>query len=346
MKLDRPMRLLVTGGAGYVGAHTCIVLLQAGHDIVVVDNFSNSDATVLQTVMEIGGRRLCSIEADIRDRKAMKSVLSEGKFDGILHFAALKSAPESLEQPELYWDVNVGGTAILLEAALAAGVRKFVFSSSAIVYGTQEIVPTPETAPLRPINPYAWSKLVGEQMLDDVGRSRVNFHACSLRYFNPIGNHSSGRIGENPKQRATNIFPVILSACRDRKPVNIYGTDYDTRDGSAVRDFIHVMDVAEGHSAALKFLVTKEAGAGSDAAIFNLGTGQGSSVRDLVHAMERAAGTTIECRESGRRAGDIAISVANPERSATILGWRARRSLDQACSDAMRWLDDGSARSM
>jgi UDP-glucose 4-epimerase len=333
------MHILVTGGAGYVGSHTCVTLLEAGHQVVVVDNFSNSSLDGLHQAMKLAGKSLRIVEADIRDRAAMAEVLTAGSFDAILHFAALKSAPESIERPEAYWDVNVGGTAVVLEAALAAGVGKFVFSSSAIVYGAQDKVPTPESAELRPLNPYAWTKLAGEQMLRDVARSRPGFHACCLRYFNPIGNHPSGLLGESPRQRPTNLFPIVLSAYRQGAPVDIFGTDYETADGSAVRDFIHVMDVAEGHAAALRLLNESQKPREGRVDVFNLGTGRGSSVLDLVKAMERVTGRSIARRESGRRTGDIAVSLADPARSAKMLGWRATRSLEDACTDALKWLE-------
>jgi UDP-glucose 4-epimerase len=333
------MRLLVTGGAGYVGSHTCASLLGAGHEVVVVDDFSNSTPDALKAVMEATGKKLEWREADIRDRALIKAIAADGPYDAVLHFAALKSAPESIEQPGRYWDVNVGGMAILLDAVAAAGVDKFVFSSSAIVYGAQRNVPIPETMPPAPLNPYAWTKLVGEQMLRDLVRSRPTFKACILRYFNPIGAHPSGRFGEDPRQPATNLFPAMLAASRNCTTVDVYGTDYETPDGSAIRDFIHVMDVAEGHVSALDFLTAPSTPQRQETWTFNLGTGRGCSVIELIETMEAVGGRSIRGRAEPRRQGDIAVSVADIARSTAVLGWQARRSLRDACIDSLKWLE-------
>jgi UDP-glucose 4-epimerase len=337
------MRLLVTGGAGYIGSHTCVALAEAGHDIFAIDSFANSEESVLTTVSALAGKRLEWVKADIRDRDAMAKLIVHGAFDAVLHFAALKSAPESLEQPDLYWDVNVGGMAVLLRAVRAAGISKLVFSSSAIVYGLQERVPISETAALAPLNPYGWTKLAGEQMLRDLARSQTDFRACILRYFNPVGAHASGRIGENPKQPASNLFPIALAACRDRRTIDIYGTNYDTPDGSAIRDFIHVMDVADGHVSAVDFLGSDAGMNHTDAWTFNLGTGQGCSVVELIRKVEKVSRQPIASRAAERRQGDVAISVADPSLSAAVLGWRARRSLEEACADALRWSASATA---
>lgn len=337
------MRLLVTGGAGYVGSHTCVVLLEQGHDIVVLDDYSNSSPTVPQTVRDLTGGRLEAIEADIRDRTAVRAAVARGPFDAVVHFAALKSAPESVAQPARYWDVNVGGMAILLDEVLAAGTKRFIFSSSAIVYGHQEAVPIPESATTTSLNPYGSTKLAGERMLREVARAVPGFRACSLRYFNPVGGHPSARLGENPRQPGGNLFPLILKACRANAPVAINGTDYATPDGSTVRDFVHVMDLAEGHAAALRFLLAQDGPGAAEPSIFNLGTGQGASVLELIAMTERAMGRPIERRIAPRRAGDIVVSVADVQRAADVLGWRARRTLEEACRDAVRVLDRGSA---
>jgi UDP-glucose 4-epimerase len=330
------MRVLVTGGAGYVGSHTCVALAEAGHEIVAIDNFANSDESVLAAVSSLVGRRVEWSRADIRDRDAMAKLIVPGAFDAILHLAAFKSVPESLQEPDLYWDNNVGGMAVLLRAVRTAGISMFVFSSSAIVYGPQERVPISESASVAPLNPYACTKLAGERMLRDLAHSQPDFRACILRYFNPVGAHQSGELAENPRLPPSNLLPIALAASRDRKTIDIFGTDYDTPDGSAIRDFVHVMDIAEGHVSALNFLANDKSRRRGDAWIFNLGTGRGCSVFELIRIVEKVGRRAISIRLAGRRKGDIAISVADPSLSAALLGWRARRSLDEACADALR----------
>lgn len=328
------MRMLVTGGAGYVGSHTCVALAEAGHDVLAIDNFANSDEGVMTAVSALVGHRFKWSKADIRDQASMAKLIVPGAFDAILHLAALKSVPESLEKPDLYWQNNVGGMAVLLKEARAAGISMFVFSSSATVYGFQERVPISESATLAPSNPYAWTKLAGERMLRELAHSQPDFRACILRYFNPVGAHKSGEIGENPRQPASNLFPIALAASRDRRTIDIYGTDYATPDGSAIRDFVHVMDVAEAHVSALNFLASEKSR--GDAWIFNLGTGRGCSVIELIRTIEKVGRRPIPIRSVGRRQGDIAISVADPSLGEALLGWRARRSLEEACADALR----------
>jgi UDP-glucose 4-epimerase len=328
--------MLVAGGAGYVGSHTCTTLLNAGHDVVVLDDFSNSDAGILQKVMDIAGRRLQWLQADIRDFNAVSAVVEGGAFDAIVHFAALKSVPESIGQPKRYWDVNVGGMGVLLRAAVAANVRKFIFSSSAVVYGKQKQLPIPETAPALATNPYALTKIAGEQLLHSLAGCCVDVRVCILRYFNPIGAHPSGLIGENPKQTPTNLFPVVLQASLCGGAVDIYGMDYPTPDGSAIRDFVHVMDVAEAHSAALDYLTCSKTTA--PVTTLNLGTGEGLSVLQMIDAMERASGSSIVRRSAAKRADDIVCSVADVSKAAAELGWRSTRTLDDACRDGLRWL--------
>lgn len=332
------MRLLVTGGAGYVGSHTSLVLLQEGHEIVILDDFSNSDEHVVQVIRDLAGRSPELVKADIRDRVAVRAALAEGPYDAILHFAALKSAPESVAEPARYRDVNVGGMEILLNEALAAGTRNFVFSSSAIVYGRQEHVPITETAATTALNPYAATKLAGERMLREIVQVNPGFRACSLRYFNPVGGHPSGRLGENPRRPGGNLFPMILKACRERTAIEIHGADYDTRDGTTIRDFVHVMDLAEGHAAALEFLLRGDSSISGLPGLwtFNLGTGKGASVLELIATVEKVVGHRIECRIGPRREGDIVVSVADVRRAESIMGWRSRRTLEEACTDAVR----------
>jgi UDP-glucose 4-epimerase len=333
------MRLLVTGGAGYVGSHACICLLEAGHEVVVIDDFSNSDSSVLDTVRALIRGHLEWFRVDIRDRHAVADVMAARTYDAVLHFAALKSAPQSVEEPAKYWDVNVGGMAVVVQAALQAGIPKFVFSSSASLYGTQALGPIAETAVPRPANPYARTKLVGEQLLLDVAARHRHFQACSLRYFNPIGAHGSGLVGESPRQEPSNLFPVLLRACQRGTIVEIYGRTYPTHDGTAIRDYIHVMDVAEGHVAALEFLDGAAAEAPANAPAFNLGTGVGTSVLELIHRVETVFATPIVTRDCPPRAGDLAVSLADPTRTIAALGWQAKRSIDDACRDAKKWLE-------
>lgn len=338
------MRLLVTGGAGYIGSHTCIALLEAGHDVVALDDFSNSDRGILDTVMDLAGRKLKWIEADIRDRSPVKAALRQGTFDAILHLAALKSAQESFRLPEQYQDVNVEGTSVLLEEAVLAGVNKFVLCSSAAIYGAQVAPRVSETDLPAPTTLYAQTKLFAEQILRDVARSRRDFRACSLRCFNPIGAHPSGLIGNHGKKQTFDLLSNVLRARQNRSAVNIFGTDYDTPDRSAIRDFIHVMDVADGCAAALAFLA-KQADADLDNAwTFNLGTGRGCSVLHLIDTVEMVGAKQIRRQARARRAGDIPISVADPTFSASMLNWKARRSLEEACVDALRSFERNLSR--
>lgn len=330
------MRVLVTGGAGYVGSHTCVALLNAGWEVTILDDFSNSSPDVLVALKRITGRDVVAVEADIRNFDAVSQIVAQGGFDAVIHFAALKSAPESISQPLRYWEVNVGGMTSLLRALAMSEVRMMVFSSSAIVYGEQETVPTPETAPLFPTNPYASTKVAGEQLLLNFAACCPGLKACILRYFNPIGAHYSGLIGENPKQAPSNLFPLLLAACRSQSAVDVLGTDYATSDGSAVRDFVHVMDVADAHLAALELLASNAAAAPA-VRTFNIGTGVGVSVRNLIGAVEKATGIEIHRRDGPRRSGDIMASIADPTLAAAELGWRARRSLMDACQDGWRW---------
>ena len=330
------MHVLVTGGAGYVGSHACVSLLDAGHEVVVIDDFSNSEEGVLDTVRELTGKSFEWVKADIRNRAAVSLVLERGSYDAVMHFAALKSVPESIVHPARYWDVNVGGMSILLEAALAVGVKRFIFSSSAMVYGEQKEIPISEKALTAALNPYASTKLAGERMLHETALANPEFQVCNLRYFNPIGSHPSGRLGENPRAKSTNLFPAIVAACRSRTGIEIHGTDYETPDGSAIRDFIHVMDLAEGHIAALEFLMHDSSVTSDGAWTFNLGTGKGCSVLELIGLAEKAAGHSIPLRFAPRRQGDVQVLVANAGRAASLLGWRASRTLADACAHALR----------
>lgn len=327
--------VLVTGGAGYIGSHTIVELLAAGHDVVCLDNFCNSSPESLRRVREISGRDFVQIEADVRDGAALDRLFATHAIDAVIHFAALKAVGESVEEPLAYYENNVGGTIRLLQAMSRGGVARFVFSSSATVYGTPQALPLTEDAPIAPANPYGQTKAMVEQILRDACRAQANVVAVALRYFNPIGAHPSGRIGEDPTDIPNNLFPFIAQVAVGRRPhLNVFGNDWPTIDGTGVRDYLHVVDLALGHLRALEFAL------GPNAAGFhpvNLGTGSATSVLQLVTAFEHASGRAVPYQVVARRAGDIAACWADPSRAATMLGWRAERSLAQMCTDGWRW---------
>ena len=327
------MRVLVTGGAGYIGSHTVVQLLDAGHDVVVIDDHSNSDPAVVDRIAEITGRPVDMRVVDLLDEDALTAVLLETRADAVMHFAGLKAVGESVEQPERYYRTNVGGTLNLVRAMTAADVRTIVFSSSATVYGDPERVPITEDAPLSGTNPYGWSKLMIEQILRDVHVADPTWRVALLRYFNPVGAHGSGRIGEDPQGIPNNLVPYIAQVASGRRELlSVFGDDYPTPDGTGVRDYIHVVDLAAGHLAALDAL---ESGGGCHA--WNLGTGTGHSVLEVVDAFRRASGREIPYKLVDRRPGDVAISLADPGRAQRDLGWRAERGLDEMCADTWRW---------
>lgn len=324
------MRVLVTGGAGYIGSHTCVVLLEAGHQVVVLDNLSNASATALRRVQEIAGRSLRFVEGDVR-RSTDLDAAFEGGVDAVVHFAALKAVGESCIDPLRYFDNNIGGTIALLRAMQEYGTRRLVFSSSATVYGAAERMPVDEDAPLGVTNPYGRTKLVMEDLIRDLCTADADFRAVLLRYFNPVGAHPSGRIGEDPIGAPNNLMPYVAQVAVGRREcLQVFGSDYPTSDGTGVRDYLHVMDLAEAHVLAL----------GHDrrgAHAFNLGTGRGHSVLELVRSFEAASGRKIPLRFVGRRPGDIATLFADPARAERELGWRASRGLDAMCIDTWRW---------
>lgn len=325
--------MLVTGGAGYIGSHACVELLQAGYKVVVVDNLCNSRREVLGRIERIAGRPVVFFECDVRDEAALRVIFSEHAVDAVLHFAGLKAVGESVARPLEYYDNNVGGTLALCAAMRASGVRRLVFSSSATVYGDPDAVPVREDHPLRPTNPYGRSKAMIESILQDLVRSDPAWRIALLRYFNPVGAHESGLIGEDPEGVPNNLMPFIAQvAVGRREALNVYGNDYPTPDGTGVRDYIHVVDLARGHLAALEKL---EAAEGVLTA--NLGTGRGYSVLEVVEAFRRASGREIPYRIVARRPGDIASCYADPSLAARLLGWRAERGLDEMCRDAWRW---------
>ncbi|MDT3737635.1 MAG: UDP-glucose 4-epimerase GalE [Denitratisoma sp.] len=325
--------ILVTGGAGYIGSHACIELLQAGYGVVVVDNLCNSRREVFGRIERIAGRPVAFHECDVRDAAALRAVFREHAIGAVLHFAGLKAVEESVARPLDYYENNVGGTLTLCEAMSEAGVRQLVFSSSATVYGDPDAVPVGEDHPLRPTNPYGRSKVMVESILQDLFRSDSAWKIALLRYFNPVGAHESGLIGEDPGGVPNNLVPFIAQvAVGRREALNVYGNDYPTPDGTGVRDYIHVVDLARGHLAALEKLATSHA-----VITANLGTGRGYSVLEVVEAFRQASGRDIPYRFVARRAGDVAACYADPELAARLLGWRAERGLEQMCRDAWRW---------
>ena len=325
--------LLVTGGAGYIGSHTCVELLQAGYGVVVADNLCNSRREVFGRIERIAGRAVTFHECDVRDVAALRGIFREHAIDAVLHFAGLKAVGESVDRPIEYYDNNVGGTLALCRAMAGAGVRKLVFSSSATVYGDPDAVPVGEDHPLRPTNPYGHSKAMIETILQDLFRSDPAWKIALLRYFNPVGAHESGLIGEDPGGVPNNLLPFIAQvAVGRREALNVYGNDYPTPDGTGVRDYIHVVDLARGHLAALEKLATT-----SEVLSVNLGTGRGYSVLEMVEAFRRASGRDIPYRIVARRPGDVAACYADPALAARLLGWRAERGLEQICRDAWRW---------
>jgi UDP-glucose 4-epimerase len=326
--------ILVTGGLGYIGSHTCVALAHAGHRLIVVDNLCNSKPSVLERIRELApGATIEFKQVDLRDRAALEAVFVAHAIEAVVHFAGLKAVGESVEKPLLYWDNNVGGTIALLEAMQAHGVRRIVFSSSATVYGEPERLPLAEDHPLSPQNPYGRTKLVVEQLLADQSGSDPDFRYASLRYFNPIGAHPSGRIGEDPRDVPNNLFPYITQVAIGRLPkLRVFGSDYPTPDGTGVRDYIHVTDLAAGHVAALRYLNERER-----SITVNLGTGSGYSVLQVVQTFERNAGRSVPLEVVARRPGDVATCYADASLAARELGWRAALGLDDMCRDAWRW---------
>jgi UDP-glucose 4-epimerase len=325
--------ILVTGASGYIGSHTCVELLQEGYEVVGLDNFCNSSREALRRIERIAGRGMTVHEADVRDRAALDGILRAHRIDAVIHFAGLKAVGESVAQPLMYFDNNVAGTVTLLEALADAGVRRFVFSSSATVYGDPESVPIAESARLAVTNPYGRSKLMVEQVLQDLAQSDGSWAVAALRYFNPVGAHPSGLIGEDPRGIPNNLMPFVAQvAAGRRKRLSVFGGDYPTPDGTGVRDYIHVVDLARGHLAALASLFATGKGF-----TVNLGTGNGYSVLEIVRAFEKACGRTIPYDIVARRPGDIAVCYANPASARALLGWQAEKGLDQMCADHWRW---------
>jgi len=327
------MKILVCGGAGYIGSHTCVVLAERGHQLVIADNYCNSSPKVLERLHTITGQRFDVRTVDLRERAAIHQLLAGEHFDAVIHFAALKAVGESCEKPLEYFDNNISGTIYLLQAMRAAGVRNLVFSSSATVYGDPASIPVREDAPLQVTNPYGRSKLVMEQLIADVTASDPHFRAAILRYFNPVGAHPSGLIGEDPRGIPNNLMPYLCQVAVGRRDqLSIFGGDWPTVDGTGVRDYIHVMDLARAHVDALEYLQRKDR-----SLTVNLGTGQGTSVLQLLESFERASGRTIPHQIVSRRAGDVAEIWADPALARQLLGWKTELDVDAMCRDAWRW---------
>jgi len=328
--------IFVTGGAGYIGSHTCVELLEAGYDVTVFDNFSNSHPEALARVEGITGKSPRLVRGDIRDRAAVVKALRESGARSVIHFAGLKAVGESVTQPLAYYDNNVVGTVRLLEAMGECGVKTLVFSSSATVYGDPQRLPLTEDHPLSATNPYGRTKLMIEEILRDLHRSDPSWQLGILRYFNPVGAHASGLIGEDPQGTPNNLMPFVAQVAVGRlNSLNVWGNDYPTPDGTGVRDYIHVVDLALGHLKALKALEQPQAWSGC--LTVNLGTGTGYSVLDIVKAFEQASGRSVPYKIAHRRPGDIASCYADPQRAFEFLGWRAERGLSAMCADAWRW---------
>jgi len=325
--------ILVTGGAGFIGSHTCVALLDAGHDVIVLDNLCNSDVSVLARVGRICSRDPVFVEGDIRDTSLLDSLFAGHQIDAVMHFAGLKAVGESVQRPLDYYQNNVGGSLALLEAMRKAGVSTLVFSSSATVYGDPASVPITEDFPLKAANPYGRTKLMIEDILADVYHAEPGWGIARLRYFNPVGAHASGLIGENPRGTPNNLMPYIAqTAAGLREVLPVYGDDYDTEDGTGVRDYIHVVDLAMGHVAALDYLQKQR-----ELLTVNLGTGNGVSVLEMVRAFESINHCQVPYRIEGRRPGDIARCWADTGLATRLLGWRASRTLEDMCADTWRW---------
>ncbi len=327
------MKILLTGGTGYIGSHTAVALLEAGHEVTLLDNFSNSKPAVLDRLREITGVTMDFFEADVTDEHALAEIMKQRSFDAAIHFAAPKAVGESMAMPLYYFHNGVGGTVTLLQVMADHGVRNVVYSSSATVYGFSDDLPLGEDAPTVVINPYGRTKLMCEEILRDLTSSDDRWNAIALRYFNPVGAHPSGLIGEDPQGVPANLMPFISQvAVGRRSELVIFGDDYDTPDGTGVRDYLHVMDLAEGHVAAVEHLA-----ASPGYEVVNLGTGEGISVKQMVDAFTQASGRPIPTKVAARRPGDGPASYADPTKAAEVLGWRATRSIEEMCADVWRW---------
>lgn len=327
------MSILVTGGAGYIGSHTVVELLAAGYDVIIVDDFSNSSPEVLKRLATITGKEIPFYQGSILDKTFLDKVFKENKIEAVIHFAAFKAVGESVEKPLVYYHNNITGTITLLEVMTGNDVKNIVFSSSATVYGMNNVSPLTEDLPTSATNPYGYTKVMMEQILNDVAHANPDWSVTNLRYFNPIGAHESGMIGEAPNGIPNNLMPYITQVAVGKlKELNVFGDDYDTHDGTGVRDYIHVVDLAKGHVKAVKNNL-----ANKGARVYNLGTGHGYSVLDLVKAFEKANGVTIPYVIKPRRAGDIAACYADPSKAKRELGWEAQKTLTDMVRDSWKW---------
>ena len=328
------MNILVTGGAGFIGSHTLIELVEAGHAPVVVDNLSNSSPKAIERVEKIVGKTIPFYNVDIRDREGLEKVFAENTFDCCIHFAGLKAVGESVQKPWEYYENNIGGTLVLVDVMRKHGCKNIIFSSSATVYGAPETMPITEDCPKGTVtNPYGWTKYMLEQVLSDIQKADPEWNVVLLRYFNPIGAHKSGTIGEDPNGIPNNLMPYITQVAVGKLPqLGVFGNDYPTHDGTGVRDYIHVVDLAKGHVCAIQ-AIAKKCGLG----IYNLGTGQGYSVLDLVKAFEAATGVKVPYVIKPRRSGDVAECWSDPSKAAKELGWKAQYGVQEMCEDAWRW---------
>ena len=328
--------ILVTGGTGYIGSHTVVELMAAGHEVFIIDNLSNSKPAVLERIARITGRKPGFAQIDIRDGDSLRRLMAENRFESVIHFAGLKAVGESVSEPLRYYDNNVGGSVALLDAMREAGIKSLVFSSSATVYGDPASVPIREDFPLSATNPYGRSKLMIEDILRDLAKSDDSWRIALLRYFNPVGAHASGLIGEDPNGTPNNLMPYLTQVAAGKlKQLSVFGADYPTPDGTGVRDYIHVVDLALGHVAALPALA-----AHPGVLTVNLGTGQGYSVLEMVEAFHRTTGRAVPYQLAPRRPGDVAQCYADPQQAQQQLGWRAQRGIDDMCRDAWRWQEN------
>jgi len=325
--------ILLTGGLGYIGSHTCTALAQAGYRVMIVDSLVNAKASVLDRLRRITGTDIAFHPIDLRDRPALERVFAQNRIDAVIHFAGLKAVGESVEKPLLYYENNVGGTTALLEVMAAHRVGRMVFSSSAVVYGEPQKLPIPEDHPLRPQSPYGTTKFVIELLLADYAAAQPDFRYVALRYFNPIGAHASGEMGEDPRGIPNNLLPFVSQVAVGRLPkLRVFGSDYPTLDGTGVRDYIHVMDLARGHLDALRYLEKS-----APSTTVNLGTGRGYSVLEVVKAFEHASGKRVPLEVVARREGDVAACYADPSAAKAQLGWQPAHGIDAMCADAWRW---------
>ena len=328
------MEVLVTGGAGYIGSHTCVELLNKGYDVIVIDNLSNSNPESLNRVQELTGKTLKFYEGDVRDEALLTKIFQENKPECVIHFAGLKAVGESVEKPWMYYNNNLNSTLVLTKVMEKAGMKRIIFSSSATVYTAGNEMPLKETSPTGGCtNPYGWTKYMTEQILSGMANADKDWSVCLLRYFNPIGAHESGRIGEDPRGIPNNLMPYITQVAVGRRPhLNVFGNDYDTPDGTGVRDYIHVVDLSKGHVAAVDYVLGN-----TGCEVFNLGTGTGYSVLDMVKTFQEVNNVPVPYVIASRRAGDIATCYANPDKSREVLGWQAEKNLADMCRDSWNW---------